>query len=190
MPTTDVDLCSAALVKLGATPIASLADPSAEAVIAARLYPIVRDAVLSSHPWSFSLGTADLARDPAPPAGDFAHGFLLPADLLRTISAGTDGRGRGLVYRVQGGRLLCDAPAVTLTYQRRVTAAELPPHFVAALVARVAAEFCLPVTENASRAEVLYRLAGAELQLARLVDSQQSTPRAFEDFGLIAARLS
>jgi hypothetical protein len=190
MTTTDVDLCSAALVKLGAMPIASLADLGAEAVIAARLYPIVRDAVLSSHPWAFTIATVALVADPAPPVADFAHAFALPADCLRTIAAGQGGRPRGLVYRVAGGRLSCDAAAVTLTYQRRPPPEDMPPHFVAALVARLAAEFCLPVTENASRTEVLHRLARAELQLARLVDSQQSTPQAIEDFGLITARLS
>ena len=34
----------------------------------------------------------------------------------------------------------------------------------------------------------LYRLAEAELRSARLIDSQQSTPQAFDDFTLIEAR--
>jgi hypothetical protein len=190
MPQTEVDLCSAALVKLGALPIGSFDEPSAEAEVARRLYPLSCDALLGCHPWAFTMAQAELEREESPPRGDFAHAFLLPPDLVRSISAGTGGRGRGIVYRIVGSRLEADAAAVLLTYQRRTEAAEFPPHFVSALVARLAAEFCLPVTENASRAEILHRLASAELQLARLVDSQQATPRAVEDFALIDARFA
>ena len=50
MPLTAVELCSAALMKLGAQPIASLDDPSAEAAVARTLYPIVRDGCWSCIP--------------------------------------------------------------------------------------------------------------------------------------------
>jgi hypothetical protein len=190
MPISDIDLCSAALVKLGAQPITSFSGPQAEAEIANRLYPIVRDALMTSHPWCFTLAEATLVPDPSPREGEFAYAFYLPADLLRTISAGTAGRSRGLVYRVQGGRLLADVPAVVLAYQRRTEPSDFSVHFAAALVSRLAAEFCLPVTENASRAEVLHRLAAAEAQLARLLDSQQNPPRVLDDYSLLSARWS
>lgn len=190
MPFTDADLCSAALVKLGAAPLASLADARIEADVARRLYPIHRDALLASHPWAFCLAQATLVRDTAAPLADFAYAYLLPADLLRTLSASSQGGGRGLVYRIAGTRLHTDSASVTLRYQRRAAEADFAPHFVSALVARLAAELCLPITENATRAEVLHRLARAEAQLARLVDSQQSTPKALSDLSLIEARWS
>lgn len=190
MPHTDVSLCATALVKLGARPIASFAETTAEAETAARLYPVVRDATLMAHPWSFTLAQASLERDPTPPAGDFAFSFRLPTDLLRTISAGQGGTGRGLVYRVFGDRLHTDSDGVLLTYQRRPAEAEFPAYFVPVLIARLAAELCLPLTENAARAEVLTRLASSELKLAKLIDSQQATPQRVEDFTLIRARLA
>ncbi|BCX16940.1 MAG: hypothetical protein KatS3mg117_0622 [Geminicoccaceae bacterium] len=190
MPQTDVTLCATALAKLGARPITSFDEPTAEAETAARLYPVVRDATLMAHPWTFTLAQAWLERDPEPPAGDFSFAFRLPPDILRTLSAGSGGSGRGLVYRVFGGRLHADAASVLLTYQRRPSEAEFPAYFVPVLVARLAAEFCLPITENAVRAEVLTRLANAELKLAKLVDSQQSTPQRVEDFTLVQARLA
>jgi hypothetical protein len=190
MPLTDVEICSAALIKLGAAPIASLAEPRTEAEVARRLYPIARDALLSAHPWAFTQAQALLVASGPDPLGDFQRSFALPADFLRATSAGIAGRGRGTAYRIAGGRLHADPSELLLSYQRRAGEAEFPAHFTAALVARLAAEFCLPVTENAGRAEVLYRLAAAESQLARLIDSQQATPRAVEDFSLIAARRS
>jgi hypothetical protein len=44
------------------------------------------------------------------------------------------------------------------------------------------------VTESASRAELLYRLAENEFRRARLIDAQQDTPQSFEDFSLVEAR--
>jgi hypothetical protein len=55
-------------------------------------------------------------------------------------------------------------------------------------LARLAAEFCLPLTENTSRAELLARLAEAELRSARRADSQQASATALGSFPLISVR--
>ena len=185
---TDVSICSKALVKIGIPPIASFDEPRVEAEVAGELYPTVRDALLVAYPWSFTIAQAELTRDPALEPADFAHAYFLPDDMLRSISAGTGGRGRGLLFRIRGNRLVTDADTVTLTYQRRVPEAEFPSFFVSALVARLAAEFAIPLTEATARSETLQRLAAAEFKLARLVDSQQATPLRVEDFTLIRVR--
>lgn len=188
MSMTAVELCSAALTKLGAEPITSFADERIEAEVASRLYPVVLDGLLSAHPWTFSIVQTELAENGTPPLADFAFAFTLPASCLRVVSAGYPGSGRGLDYRLQGGLLLANVPAIVLTYQRRPVETSLPAFFNGALVARLAAELCLPITENTARSETLHQLAQAELRLARLIDSQQSTPRRVEDFTLTAVR--
>lgn len=186
---TDVSICAKALVKLGASPIASFDDPTVEAQVARELYAPVRDALLASYPWSFTVAQTELVRDDTATPGDFAYAYHLPADMLRTISAGVGGRGRGLVFRIRGDRLVTDAAEVTLTYQRRVPESLFTAPFVSALVARLAAEFAIPLTENSARAESLQRLANEEIRLARLLDAQQATPMRVEDFTLIRARM-
>lgn len=181
-------LCSRALLKIGAQPIASLDEGTAEAEVAANLYPAARDTLLSAYPWSFATGQMELPRLLATPHADFAFAYQLPADFLRVLSAGAEGRGSGLVYRLHESRLHTDAPRVTLTYLFRPAESEFPPFFAAALVTRLAAEFCIPLTESTSRAELLNRLAESEFRNARLTDSQQHTARALEHFPLIAAR--
>ena len=188
MAMTAVDICSTALLKLGASPIASFADATAEADVAARIYPVTRDSLLAAYPWSFTIAQTVLAAEASAPAADYAHSFALPATCLRVLSAGIGKSGRGLDYRIQGSRLLADAASLTLTYQRTIPESEFPAFFTAVLIARLAAELCMPLTEGTSRAESLYQLAAAELRLARLLDSQQSTPRRVEDFTLIEAR--
>jgi hypothetical protein len=190
MPLSAVELSAAALLKIGAQPISSFEDGTAEAECARRRYPITRDALLSAHPWSFARAQARLAPETEAPIADHARGFPLPPDHLRTISVGAGDRGRGLAYQVQGTRVLCDADEIVLSYQRRPDEGEFPAFFVSLLVTRLAAEFCVPLTEGSSRAADLFRLAEAELRTARLVDSQQATPQRVDAFTLIEARRS
>lgn len=188
MALSSIALCSRALLKLGARSIASFTEGTAEAEIAANLYSSTRDALLSAHPWTFSTGQVELARLAAEPVADFAHAFQLPPDFLRALSAGAAGWGRGARYRIAERRLHADVESVTLSYVFRADESAFPPFFDQALIARLAAEFCLPVTESTARAELLNRLAEAEFRRARLIDSQQDTPAAIEDFTLVGVR--
>ena len=189
MALNSIELCSSALLKLGADSISSFEDGTAEAKVAARLYPLVRDAMLSAHPWSFATKKVELAQLAMVPPTDFAYAHQLPNDFLKALSAGDAVRGRGLTYQIVNWQLHSDAETVVLTYVFRPSEGDFPAYFASALVTRLAAEFCLPLTENTSRADRFTRLAEAELKLAKLVDSQQDTPPKVEDFTLIEARL-
>lgn len=184
-----VQLCSRALVGLGARAIPGFDDGSAEAEVARHVYGPARDALLSAHPWRFATGQAALPRLLTPPRADFAHAFQLPPDFLRALSAGSDSRGRGLGYRIVGGNLQADSVALTLTYIFRPDEAAFPPFFDQALAARLAAEFCLPLTESSSRAELLFKRADEEFRRAKAIDSQQGEPGRIEDFTLTQVRL-
>ncbi|CAA7613102.1 conserved hypothetical protein [Candidatus Terasakiella magnetica] len=188
MALSAIALCSRALIRIGAAPIASFDDGSAEAEVAANLYPPIRDAMLSSHPWSFATGQVSLSRLAAEPLADFAAAFQLPGDFLRVLSAGGSGRGQGLTFRIHENRLLCDADAVVLTYVFRPSESAFPPYFDHMLIARLSAEFCIPVTESTARAQFLFRLAEDEFRRAKLIDAQQHTPPAITDFPLVEVR--
>ena len=188
MALTAIGLCPRALVKLGAAPIGGFDDGTAEAETAGALYEATRDALLSAHPWSFATRQASLARLADAPVADYDYAFALPADFLAALSAGGPGLGRGLVYRVAGQTLEAGSDAVVLTYIARPDESGFPPFFAAALVARLAAEFCLPLTESATRATALYQLADQDFRRARLIDGQQNTKNGFESFSLIEAR--
>jgi len=188
MALSAIALCSRALLRLGAATIASFDEGTAEAEIAANLYPPLRDAVLSSHPWSFATGQATLPRLAQVPLADHSAAFQLPADFLRVLSAGPAGSGRGLTYRLAENRLLCDSDQVVLTYVFRPDESAFPPFFDQMLIARLTAEFCIPVTESTTRAQFLFRLAEDEFRRAKLIDAQQHTPAAIEDFPLVEVR--
>jgi hypothetical protein len=188
MPLTDIALCSRALLKIGAQTIAALDEGSAEAEVARNLYPGIRDAMIASFPWRFATAQATLPRLAAPPVADWSFAFQLPADLLRVLSAGSPYLGSGLAFHVLGEQLHCNSEQVVLTYLRRAAESDFPPHFAEALVTRLAAEFALPLTEDAVRTRTLYDLADSIARQARSADSQQATPRAIADFPLVTAR--
>lgn len=188
MALTAIGLCNRALVKIGAAAIGGFDDGTAEAETASALYEPARDALLSLVPWSFATAQASLPRLTNPPVADYDYAFQLPADFLRALSAGAAGDGTGLRYRIARQTLQANADSVTLTYVCRPPEEEFPAFFAQALAARLAAEFCLPLTESASRATLLSQLADQELRKARQIDGQQDTRAGFDRFPLIEAR--
>ncbi|WP_247887935.1 hypothetical protein, partial [Azospirillum brasilense] len=126
-----------------------------------------------------------LAARPAPVSGG---PLPPPGDFLGALGAGSGGRGRGLDYRIAGRALHAASDAVVLTYVGRPAEEDFPAFFDQALIARLAAEFCIPLTESTSRAELLQRLAESEFRSARQIDALQDSQPGFEDFTLIDAR--
>ena len=187
MALSSIALCSVGLLKTGCRSITSFDDGTAEAEVAGNLYEPVRDALLSAYPWRFATAQATLPRLEAEPIADYAYAYQLPADFLRALSAGA-GRGRGLDYRIHERRLHANAPDVVLTYVFRPMESEFPPFFDQALIARLAAEFCIPLTDSTSRSEALQKAAELELRQARTIDVQQDTISVIEDYPLIGVR--
>ncbi len=188
MALSQIALCSRALLKLGGTTITSFDEGTAEAEIAANLFPSVRDALLSAHPWSFATAQQRLPSLAAEPVADFTKAYQLPANFLRALSAGGSTRGSGLEYRIAERRLHTNSPEVVLTFIFRPAEIDFPPFFDQALITRLAAEFCIPLTESTSRSETLFRLADQEFQRAKTIDAQQDTPGRIADFSLVEVR--
>ena len=197
MALSDVALCARALVMIGTAPISSFEEDSAEAEIARMLYPVIRDGMLAGYPWRFAARGAWLAQlsqqteaegeetSVSPTRG--SNLFALPGDFIRLLSLETDG-GKIARFELRDQAVLCDAGSAHLTYVGRLPEARFPAWFDLALIARLAAEFCLPLTESSSRAEYLFKRSEDQFRAARLADAQQSTPHAIDDFSLIAAR--
>ncbi|OIN86851.1 MAG: hypothetical protein AUJ12_04375 [Alphaproteobacteria bacterium CG1_02_46_17] len=188
MALSDIGLCSRALVRIGAHPISSFSDGTAASEISGLLYGPVRDYLLSCYAWSFATGQVALTKLSVDPVADYCAAFQLPNDFLRAISAGVGTRGSGLSYRIIGDQLHCNSDTVLLTYIYRPEEETFPPYFDMAMMARLASEFCLPLTENVSRSEVLAKLAEQEFARARQIDAQQDSPNRLESFSLIDAR--
>ena len=187
MALSSIALCSRALLKTGTRSISSFDEGTAEAEVASSLYSPTRDALLSSHSWSFATAQTTLPRLDATPVADYQYAFQLPSDFLRVLSVGVD-RGHGLDYRIFEKRLHANVPDVVLSYVFRPNETEFPPFFDQALISRLAAEFCIPLTDSTSRAETLMKVADVEVKRARIADTMQEPTQAIEDYALIKAR--
>jgi hypothetical protein len=191
MALSDIALCARAMVMIGASPVSSFDEDSAEAETARLLYPAIRDGMLAGYPWRFAargcwlarLAMGDDGRDPK----DGSALFALPRDFIRLLSLENDG-GTITRFEVRDRAVSCSADAAYLEYVARLAEGSFPAWFDLALIARLAAEFCLPLTESSTRAEYLFKRAEDQFRQARLADAQQSTPHAIEGFSLISAR--
>lgn len=185
-----IDICNRALIRLGADYISSFTDATAEAEVARALYASVRDHLLSSYPWSFATTQKTLAKLATPPIADYQYSYHLPNDFLRALSVGTIGSQKSLgeYYKIRGRQLQTNSPSCLLSYIYRPEEGALPAFFLETLIAKLAAEFCLPLTESTSRTEFLIKRAEESLKSARLTDAQQQSPYQFEDYTLIEVR--
>ena len=188
MALSDIALCARALVMIGAAPIVSFEDDTAEAEVAGMLYPAIRDGMLAAYPWRFAARGAWLARRESEEVLGAGEGmFVLPGDFIRLLSLETEG-GAVPEFELVQGAVRCAADRAYLRYVGRMAEGAFPAFFDLALITRLAAEFCVPLTESMSRAEYLFKRAEDQFRSARLADAQQSTPRAIGDFTLIGAR--
>jgi hypothetical protein len=188
MALNDIALCARALIRLGAAPITSFDDGNAESEIAGALYTTIRDTILSSYPWTFATGQVELTRLEETPMTDYQYAYQLPNDFLRALSAGSHVKGQGARYRISRNQLHTDYESIVLTYVFRPSEEETPSFFDMVLIARLAAEFCIPVTENTSRADLMFRSADREFSRARSIDSMQDTPNRIQNFTLLDVR--
>lgn len=188
MSLSPLSLCSKALLSIGASSISSFEEGTAESEIAQNLYPTIRDGLLSSHPWSFATKQVSLGLLETAPKADFAYSYLLPSDFLRAISLGTGRKGRGIEYRISGNTLETNYKNITLTYISRPDESVFPAFFIQLFIYNLASEFCLPLTDNSSKAEYLFKKAEEVFKRAKLLDSQQEMPKAIEDYSLIEVR--
>jgi len=188
MALTNIEICSRALIRLGANPISSFEDGSAESEIAYALYGSTKNALLSSYPWSFATRQITLSLSQANPIADYSYAYDLPTDILRAISCGSGNRGRGIEFKILNGKLHTNYTDITLTYISEIDETDFPAFFSSALITKLASEFSIPVTESTSRTEMLFNLAEKEIEKVRLIDAQQDTPSRLEDFTLINVR--
>ena len=183
---SDIGLCAKALIALGAQPIQSFEDGTAEAQIAALLYPTERDGLLSAYPWKFATVLRQLSRL-AQAAPDGRAQYLPPPALLRLLSVqasdGTLAR-----WEVQTGAIVADIDSAYARYIQPVAESQFPVFFEQLLVWRLAAVFCIPVTDNTSRADALLRQYEARFETARRLDASQVAPPVLASNILTAVR--
>ena len=169
---TKIDLCTMALLKLGEKPIQSLTDDGAAAQLARTLFDATIDTLLSLHPWRFATRTMDLVKN------DDGN-FLVPAEVLRVLRCPGD---------LRGDRIYCGADKISIDALVRVGPESFPGYFSTLAAAKLAVEFCMPLTGDNGMFRTMVAVYESELQAAKYMDSASSPSRGVANFSLIDAR--
>lgn len=84
---TKLQLANAALIRLGAEPIAAIDTSSKRSNLIYNTYDIVRKRLIRSHPWNFAVKRVELTLNGNTPAYEYTYEYDLPADCLRIIGS-------------------------------------------------------------------------------------------------------
>jgi len=203
MPFSDIDVCSNAMVLLGLEPISSFVDKSPQANVCAIRYPLLKERLLSTHIWKFTVTKTQLSRDTVTPNSKYKYQYHMPGDasvhgVIAAYASDVLGVGIMTQYVIQGNFLLTNETSVYVDYQRLVGETDWPPYFTDFAAHALAVDCALTLTKDRNIRDSLSietygtpssNLMGGLHGLARSQDSKYSPPNnVIEGFPLIMAR--
>jgi hypothetical protein len=155
MAFTDTEICSNALIRLGADPIQSFTEGTDIATTCGTIYKMKKEFMLAAYPWRFTKKYIQLSRLTAPPTAQWTYQFNLPADRLTAGLPAVYSTGRTYAipvqeYTIVGNVLMSHHPELWVQYQATVDESLWAPYFVELMTYVMMDELCFYVTDNAS----------------------------------------
>jgi len=167
MAITAIDICSKALLFIGANAIQSFDDGSRESAVCSSIYETVKETLLANRLWCFSLVQLNLARLNQSPIRDWKYVYALPSNVLRIKKvAGTKD------FDVGRDGLYSNNESVSIDCQISVDESQMPAYFQTALITELAAKLSVSLLGDNTKYELFSRLAQRDLINARIADSQ------------------
>ena len=199
---TGLSICSDALIMLGASPLSSFTEGTDAAQACDRLYPDLRDSLLSRYPWSWSYQKQQLSRLASAPLNEWQYAYQLPGDMLSGVralfaSSGSNESPLRYGWEIYGEQLYTNLETVYIDYQATINEAKMPNYFVHFLRTAMAAELGMVITDQVSKSDYFRSLAfgtpgengrGGLFREAMNVDSRGKPPQVIEDYSLIDVR--
>ena len=184
-----VDVCSRALILVGAEPITSFDDGNNEALIASNMYEDVARASLLNTRWRFSTDQAVLNRLSDAPTGRFDAAYQLPSGWLMTHVVTINDT--PIEYQTYGDKLFCNESAnseLVLDYTHRANEQGWPSYFTIAVEYELASVFAVSLARDQSLAQLMAQQAATSMMRARNLDAQQQTTRKLSTSRFITNR--
>lgn len=183
---TALSMVNEALVRIGAEPLASMAEQTAQATAANAVYSNVTRRLMADHFWSFAIRESLLGQISIPDNqrrlvfGKYI--YQLPVDTLRVVGL------RDFDYfELAADQMYTDASQAQCLYVAAVDESMWPAWFVNLVVMELAAALAISVTDSSSRADTYLRQAQVARTRARGLDSQQTPPVVFDLLRLYTA---
>ena len=184
-----VDVCSRALILVGAEPITSFDDGNNEALIASNMYEDVARASLLNTRWRFSTNQAILNRLSDAPTGRFDAAYQLPSGWLMTHVVTVNDT--PIEYQTYGDKLFCNEAAsseLVLDFTYRANEQGWPSYFTIAVEYELASVFAVSLARDQSLAQLMAQQAATSMMRARNLDAQQQTTRKLSTSRFITNR--
>jgi len=207
-----VDICNAAIVRLGGQQVTSLLENSVEAISLNSQYDIVRRNLLRSHPWNFATRRMALAQDLTRPPFGYGFSYNLPADYLRVLATndqivcpyyrrlGGDFNGYvtvnhsvdvgdGSSYKIEGKKLMSNDGTMKIIYTADITDTNLfDPSFVELMAIRLAMVTSFNITGSVQTRKDLADEFNYLLNNAQTNNGQEGVRNSIENSSWIASR--
>jgi hypothetical protein len=192
---SSTSICNQAMSWLSVDPIISLEDDSNTAQWCRLNYPFLRDAVLEERNWTFATDRATSTVADKDAWGDmYVHPIPISWQsvyrVYRTVNNGPQNNQTSTGWRMEGGNVLSYDETVYMWGMIRLTdTGAFSSLFVQALAARIAADACVPFTENRELQRDLWNLYGVKLAEASTRDGQQGANEVIVSDSLTRVRL-
>ncbi len=178
MADSKFDICSKALVLVGANTITSFTENTTEATVANQLYESTLENMLSRCRWRFATKQEQLSRDTETPTARWSAQYAIPSNalILHTVTVGD----AVIQYDRYEDYILCDASSsdtVVADFTFQPSEAHFPPYFKQALVFELASLFAGAIARNDNLSQLYQQRAVAQLAYAKAQDSQAQTTR-------------
>jgi hypothetical protein len=190
--TDEVEICNTALSFLGQTTITSLDDRTRTAQLCKQVYAPLRDSLLESKMWSFAafkavsetvqvVGRVDGATNTYAENGypEWGNQFVHTIDdnFLSVFRVYSDVSGSvpvPAVWERMGDYIVSDSALVYMEGNRRETNPnKFSELFIQALSQRIAADLCIPITQNQKLFADMYTVYNDKMSIAAALDGQQ-----------------
>lgn len=203
MSASEAQICNLALIKFGEKTINALTDNTKEGRACKVVYPLMRDEMISLHPWNFAMRRADITGSiVAEPAFGFDYAYQLPAKCLRvwelhdqytSTTATRVWYSHGQLsktspiseeeWEVEGRHLLTNREEdIYIRYIERITeTGYFPPPFVNCLALRLAAELAVKLGSPGMRPGLIEELEKVALPQARRLNAFEGRKRRNRD---------
>jgi hypothetical protein len=173
-----VDVCSRALILIGADPITSFDDGNNEALIASNMYEDIARASLVNTRWRFATNQVVLNRLSDAPTGRYDAAYQLPSGWLMTHAVTVNDN--PIEYQTYGDKLYNNAAStdeLVLDYTYRAEEQYWPSYFTVAVEYELAIVFAVGLARDQQLAQLMSQQAIQAMTKARNLDGQQQTTR-------------
>lgn len=186
-----IDICSRALILIGADTITSFEDGTTEALVSVNMYEDVARTALVNCRWRFATNQAVLNLLTDAPTGRYDRAYQLPTGALMIHAATVNDN--LIEYQTYGDKIYANTDAadqVVLDYTYRASEVDWPSYFTIAVEYSLAMLFATAIARDSALASLMERQAQVSMAKARGLDAQQQTTRKLSTQRFITNRRS